>query len=220
MPVVFVVVLLLLQVVHKFALLPALRDGDWLMFPFAGAYTICAASNYGGVRFTQPLKLFIHSGSVCRDTCGWDMAAGESAAAAAAWNVHKGADGSCCGSDASCAADAGVSVSVDSDNSGSMGGGGNGSPCSVVGCAGVGCLAGALGCMGGPAENEVACRMCGSGSCAEMDAQQGCVFGAAASADDGCMSVASEGTAAAEAGVLEGCGDSQLEAEINSMVIV
>ena len=44
----------LLQVVHKAALLPALRDGDWLMFPFAGAYTICAASNYGGVRFTQP----------------------------------------------------------------------------------------------------------------------------------------------------------------------
>jgi hypothetical protein len=172
------------------------------------------------VRFTQPLKLFIYSGSVCRDTCGWDMAAGESAAAAAAWSVLKGADGSCCGSDVSCAVDAGVSVSVDSDNTSSMGEGGNGSPHSVLNCAAGECLEGALGCMGGAAGDGVARLLCGSGACAEMDAQHGCVCGAAASADDGCMSVASEGTAAAEVIVFEGCGDSQLEAVITSMVIV
>jgi ornithine decarboxylase len=28
------------DVVHKAALLPPLRDGDWLMFPYAGAYTV------------------------------------------------------------------------------------------------------------------------------------------------------------------------------------
>lgn len=31
------------------------------MFPYAGAYTICAASNYGGVCFTQPQKIFVYS---------------------------------------------------------------------------------------------------------------------------------------------------------------
>jgi ornithine decarboxylase len=35
------------DVVHKAALLPPLRDGDWLMFPYAGAYTVstqCSAN--------------------------------------------------------------------------------------------------------------------------------------------------------------------------------
>ncbi|KAF6250432.1 pyridoxal-dependent decarboxylase [Scenedesmus sp. NREL 46B-D3] len=63
------------DVVHKAALLPPLRDGDWLMFPYAGAYTICAASNYGGVCFTQPLKVFVHSAeALVRDSCEHKMA--------------------------------------------------------------------------------------------------------------------------------------------------
>lgn len=195
---------------HKAALLPALRDGDWLMFPFAGAYTICAASNYGGVRFTEPLKLFIYSDSVYRDTCGWDLTAGETAAAAAAWNVPKGADGSCCGSDVgSCAVGAGVSVSVDSDSS--NGDGATNSPHSVDVCG----AGGVEGAVMGVAE----CLLCGAGACAEMDAQQGCVCGRVTAVDDGCISVASEGTAAVEV-VFEGCGDSQVEAEITSMIIV
>lgn len=49
--------------VHQRTQLPLLRDGDWLMFPNAGAYTICAAGNYGGMRMTEPEKLFIYSRS-------------------------------------------------------------------------------------------------------------------------------------------------------------
>jgi diaminopimelate decarboxylase len=39
------------DVVHKAALLPPLRDGDWLMFPYAGAYTVrmCASINHACV---------------------------------------------------------------------------------------------------------------------------------------------------------------------------
>jgi hypothetical protein len=190
-------VLCLPQVVHKAALLPALRDGDWLMFPFAGAYTICAASNYGGVRFTEPLKLFIFSDSVHRDTGGWDLSVGEAAAAAAPWSVPKGADGSCCDSD--CAVVAGVTVSTDIDNASSAGDCVSGSPHSVC----------ELG-------DSLACLLCAGGG-----AQQGCggscVCGVVAAADDGCMSIASDGTAAVGI-VLEGCGDSQVEAE-SDMVI-
>lgn len=209
-----------LQVVHKAALLPALRDGDWLMFPFAGAYTICAASNYGGVRFTQPLKLFIYSGAVHRDTCGWDMAAGEAAAVAAGWAAvpQGGVDGSCCSSDVAVPV---VSVSVDSDNSsnGEEGGVMDGSPHSVVNTC---CGADASVVVGADAEGGVeCCLLFGAGGCAgvEESAQQGCVCGAAVGTDECCMSVASEGTAAA-GGVLEGCGESQVEAEITSMVLV
>lgn len=71
------------DVVHKAALLPALRDGDWLMFPYAGAYTICAASNYGGVCFTQPLKVFVYSSEALRDLGGFDLLLAWAAAAAA-----------------------------------------------------------------------------------------------------------------------------------------
>jgi hypothetical protein len=211
----------LVQVVHKAALLPALRDGDWLMFPFAGAYTICAASNYGGVRFTQPLKLFIYSGAVHRDTCGWDMAAGEAAAVAAGWAaaaVVPKADGSCCGSDVVVPA---VSVSVsDSDNSSNSEEGGvmDGSPHSTVNT-----CCGADASVGVDVEGVAkCCLLCGAGGCAGVVAggheggQEGCVCGAGA--DECCMSVASEGTGA-EGGVLEGCGDSQVEAEITSMVL-
>lgn len=57
--------------VHKLAHLPALRNGDWLMFPYAGAYTICSASNFGGVRMTEPQKLFVFSEAAPRDLGGW-----------------------------------------------------------------------------------------------------------------------------------------------------
>lgn len=210
------------DVVHKAALLPALRDGDWLMFPFAGAYTICAASNYGGVRFAQPLKLFIYSGAVHRDTCGWDMAAGEAAAVAAGWAAAvvptaAGGNGSCCSSDVAVPA---VSVSVsDSDNSSNSEEGGvmDGSPHSTVNtCCGAddaSVVVGAEGVAG-------CCLLCGAGGCGGVvaGAQEGCVCGAGAGAAECCMSVASEGTGAAGV-VLEGCGDSQGEAEITSMVL-
>jgi hypothetical protein len=43
---------------------------------------ICAASNYGGVCFTQPLKVFIYSGEAVRDFGDFDVAAAAAAAAA------------------------------------------------------------------------------------------------------------------------------------------
>lgn len=200
-------VVYMLQVVHKAALLPALRDGDWLMFPFAGAYTICAASNYGGVRFTQALKLFIYSEGVHRDTGGWDLAVGETAAAAASWNVPKGADGSCC--DSECAVAPGVAVSIDSDNiSVSAEDCGSGSPHSVCEVRAGGGVDGSLSCLFGG--DQDAQQGCGGGGCV--------CGGVAAVVDDGCMSVASEGTAAVGM-VLEGCGESQVEAE-SAMVII
>jgi len=196
------------DVVHKAALLPALRDGDWLMFPFAGAYTICAASNYGGVRFTQPLKLFIYSDSVHRDTSGFDMAAGMAAAAEAAWS--HGSDGSCCGSDvdSSCAVAAALGNCVDSQNGISSGNGAG--KCDVGSTVDMASLDGSAGCAG--------CVLCGDGGCeGAQDCFAGCMFaGAAVSVDDGCMSVASEGTAAP--GV--GCGVGQPDVDVTSMAVV
>jgi len=197
-----------LQVVHKAALLPALRDGDWLMFPFAGAYTICAASNYGGVRFTQPLKLFIYSDSAHRDTCGFDMAAGM--AAAAAWN--HGSDGSCCGSDvdSSCAVTAIISNCVDSDN-GSNSGDGAGK-CDAGSTMDIASLDGCAG--------AAECVVCGAGGCQDVQhSYPSCVCGQGdAAVDDGCMSVASEGTAGPGV-TLEGCDYSQLDADVTSMAV-
>jgi hypothetical protein len=68
--------------VHKLAHLPALRNGDWLMFPYAGAYTICSASNFGGVRMTEPQKLFVFSEAAPRDLGAWGTAEQVSAGAA------------------------------------------------------------------------------------------------------------------------------------------
>jgi diaminopimelate decarboxylase len=51
------------DVVHACAMLPRLRDGDWLVFPFAGAYTLSSASNFGGVRLAEPLKAYVWSTS-------------------------------------------------------------------------------------------------------------------------------------------------------------
>uniref|UniRef100_A0A383W006 Orn/DAP/Arg decarboxylase 2 C-terminal domain-containing protein n=1 Tax=Tetradesmus obliquus TaxID=3088 RepID=A0A383W006_TETOB len=48
--------------------LPRLRDGDWLMFPYAGAYTIASASNYTKGAFLQPVRLFLFS---CKADKGW-----------------------------------------------------------------------------------------------------------------------------------------------------
>lgn len=195
-------------------MLPVLRDGDWLMFPFAGAYTICAASNYGGVRFTQPLKLFIYSSSAERDTCGFDLPAGIVAAKAAVHAHFVSADDNCCGSDAdsSCAVAAAGGVFVDtSDNSSSNSGH---SPHAAGGSSSAGSGSLDVDCMVAVAHDDEACLLCDA---AGVDGAKlssvpcGCVV---AAVDDGCMSVASEGTAAGGV-VLE---DSHAEAEVCSMV--
>lgn len=54
--------------IHQAAQLPLLRVGDWLMFPYAGAYTVCSASNTGCGSFLRPARLFVFSAEADK---GW-----------------------------------------------------------------------------------------------------------------------------------------------------
>lgn len=47
--------------VYKDIELPHLDVGDWLAFPNAGAYTIAGACDFNGIRFTNPLKYYLHN---------------------------------------------------------------------------------------------------------------------------------------------------------------
>lgn len=41
--------------------LPLLRNGDWLCFPNAGAYTVAAACDFNGIAATQPKLFYVYS---------------------------------------------------------------------------------------------------------------------------------------------------------------
>mmetsp|Transcript_592 Transcript_592/g.1604 ORF Transcript_592/g.1604 Transcript_592/m.1604 type:complete len:376 (-) Transcript_592:968-2095(-) len=58
--------------VYKDHELPELRNGDWLMFPNAGAYTVAGACDFNGIEFTTPNKFYIYS------DCAVDTMAGTS----------------------------------------------------------------------------------------------------------------------------------------------
>ncbi|KXZ55818.1 hypothetical protein GPECTOR_2g1369 [Gonium pectorale] len=45
------------DVVYKDVELPALRNGDWLQWPNAGAYTVAGACDFNGIEFTHPCKV-------------------------------------------------------------------------------------------------------------------------------------------------------------------
>ncbi len=47
--------------VYKDHELPELRNGDWLMFPNAGAYTVAGACDFNGIEFTHPNKFYVYS---------------------------------------------------------------------------------------------------------------------------------------------------------------
>jgi len=49
--------------VYKDHQLPHLRNGDWLMFPNAGAYTVAGACDFNGIEFTNPNKFYVFSDS-------------------------------------------------------------------------------------------------------------------------------------------------------------
>jgi ornithine decarboxylase len=49
--------------VYKDHQLPQLRNGDWLQFPNAGAYTVAGACDFNGIEFTSPNKFYIFSDS-------------------------------------------------------------------------------------------------------------------------------------------------------------
>ncbi|KAI8469070.1 MAG: pyridoxal-dependent decarboxylase [Monoraphidium minutum] len=70
--------------VHGGATLPRLRDGDWLAFDYAGAYTICSASRFAGGRASEPTKMFICSSGAARDLGRYNDPAVRAAAAAGA----------------------------------------------------------------------------------------------------------------------------------------
>ncbi|GIL90127.1 hypothetical protein Vretimale_13916 [Volvox reticuliferus] len=52
------------DVVYKGVTLPALRNGDWLLWPNAGAYTVAGACDFNGIEFTHPCKVYVWSDSV------------------------------------------------------------------------------------------------------------------------------------------------------------
>ncbi|GLC44530.1 Mitochondrial 2-oxoadipate and 2-oxoglutarate transporter [Pleodorina starrii] len=51
------------DVVYKDVALPALRNGDWLLWPNAGAYTVAGACDFNGIEFTHPCKVYVWSDS-------------------------------------------------------------------------------------------------------------------------------------------------------------
>ncbi len=49
--------------IYKDVLLPQLRNGDWLLWPNAGAYTVAGACDFNGIEFTSPGKVYVWSDS-------------------------------------------------------------------------------------------------------------------------------------------------------------
>ena len=42
--------------------LPELRSDDWLVFPDMGAYTLCGASDFNGIKATEVPTFYVYSG--------------------------------------------------------------------------------------------------------------------------------------------------------------
>eukprot|EP00798_Chlamydomonas_sp_ICE-L_P008081 gene8080-1323_t len=51
------------DVIYKDQLIPQLRNGDWLMFPNAGAYTVAGACDFNGIEATRPNMFYVYSDS-------------------------------------------------------------------------------------------------------------------------------------------------------------
>mmetsp|Transcript_7867 Transcript_7867/g.15330 ORF Transcript_7867/g.15330 Transcript_7867/m.15330 type:complete len:478 (-) Transcript_7867:682-2115(-) len=49
--------------VYKNIEMPQLRNGDWLMWNNAGAYTVAGACDFNGIEFTSPSKFYVYSDS-------------------------------------------------------------------------------------------------------------------------------------------------------------
>lgn len=50
--------------VHRCAQLPVLRNGDFVVWHHAGAYTVAAAGNFSGIKSAQPQKLYLFAKDV------------------------------------------------------------------------------------------------------------------------------------------------------------
>lgn len=49
--------------VYKDVQMPVLRNGDFLLWPNAGAYTVAGACDFNGIEFTTPNKFYVFSDS-------------------------------------------------------------------------------------------------------------------------------------------------------------
>jgi ornithine decarboxylase len=52
-----------LDVVLRDYPLPKLDNGNWLVFPRMGAYTLCGAANFNGIHACNPNIFYVESGS-------------------------------------------------------------------------------------------------------------------------------------------------------------
>jgi len=118
--------------VHAASVLPYLRDGDWLSFPYAGAYTICSASNFAGQRMAEPTKIFVCSAEATRDlgevfnhAAARAAVATVTAAAAAHRRSTNSSGGGCAEAAAAMMQALSVGCCVVSEGEGSSGGGVN-----------------------------------------------------------------------------------------------
>lgn len=68
--------------VYKDHVLPELRNGDWLLFPNAGAYTVAGACDFNGIEFTAPKKFYVYSDSAV------DLEEGQAPAGEAGSRAH------------------------------------------------------------------------------------------------------------------------------------
>lgn len=85
--------------VYKDHVLPELRNGDWLLFPNAGAYTVAGACDFNGIEFTAPRKFYVFSDSAVdlgedQEPAGMPESAASAAARASAMAVEGGEGGS------------------------------------------------------------------------------------------------------------------------------
>jgi len=76
--------------VYKDVPLPALRNGDWLAWPNAGAYTVAGACDFNGIEFTSPSKFYVYSDCAVD---GEEGEAGEGEEAAEGGAAAEAADG-------------------------------------------------------------------------------------------------------------------------------
>lgn len=53
--------------IYKDVPLPELRNGDWLLFPNSGAYTVAGACDFNGIAMTSPNKFFVCSQTAVDD---------------------------------------------------------------------------------------------------------------------------------------------------------
>jgi ornithine decarboxylase len=53
--------------VYKDIALPELRNGDWLLFPSSGAYTVAGACDFNGIAMTHPTVYYVYSNCAVDD---------------------------------------------------------------------------------------------------------------------------------------------------------